>query len=246
MACARLSDSTSLKKILDVFWGAIKGSIAHGITIDVPHHSNPYVLCGLAQANASLLRPSSMTCCSQLSFEETGSAFLVAGLLDAFVTAFNLRRTNRGPGLNFKELMMTTLCPAWAHTYQATCLGFDPEQLRPKAFPLPKPKRKFAMLPPRRVTTRMTGIESPWLATFTDGGLKRKIDGIEMTLWGVAVVSLEKFVRVMCGPVVCDPRVPAFLGATSCSNNTAELTGLAEVFDGLISSFPLLHTFCLP
>ena len=154
---------------------------------------------------------------------------LVAGLLDAFVTALNLRRTNRGPGLNFKELMMTALCPAWARTYQATSLGFDPEQLRPEAFPLPKPKRKFTTLPPRRITSRVTGIESPgWRLFFTDGGFKRKIDGMEMTRWGVAVVSPEKIVRVMCGPVVCAPRVPAFLGAASCLNNTAELTGLAE------------------
>ena len=37
------------------------------------------------------------------------------------------------------------------------------------------------------------------------------------------------FVRLSCGPVVCGVRHPAFLGATSCSDNTAELTGLAEV-----------------
>ena len=55
---------------------------------------------------------------------------LVAGLLDAFVTAYNLEKTNRGPGLNFRELMygritmMTALCPAWAHTYQTLCLGY--------------------------------------------------------------------------------------------------------------------------
>ena len=41
---------------------------------------------------------------------------LVAGFFDTFVTVFNLRRTQPGPGLNFKELtygrikMMTALC----------------------------------------------------------------------------------------------------------------------------------------
>ena len=40
-----------------------------------------------------------------------------------------------------------------------------------------------------------------------------------MASWGVAVVSPDNFVRVLC-----DPRVPAFLGGTSYSNNTAELT----------------------
>ena len=37
-------------------------------------------------------------------------------------------------------------------------------------------------------------------------------------------VSPENFVGIICGPFVCDPRLPAFLGATSCSNNTAELS----------------------
>ena len=76
-------------------------------------------------------------------------------------------------------------------------------------------------------TTRKTGIESPAGRLFTDGAFKRNIDGTEMAGWGVAIVSPENFVRVMCGPVVSDPRLQAFLGATSCSNNTAELTGLA-------------------
>ena len=65
---------------------------------------------------------------------------LVSGLLDAFVTAFILRRTRDGYGLNFGELMcgrikmMTVLCPAWAHTYQTMCFGFSPEPLRLEAF----------------------------------------------------------------------------------------------------------------
>ena len=55
---------------------------------------------------------------------------LVSGLLDAFVTAFNLRRFNRGICLNFKKLMngrikMTVLYLVSAHTYQSMCLGFN-------------------------------------------------------------------------------------------------------------------------
>ena len=65
--------------------------------------------------------------------------------------------------------------------------------------------------------------------------LKRNIDGTELGGWGVAIVSNENFVRAICGPVVCDPRLPAFLGATSCSNNTAELSGLAEAIRWAIS-----------
>ena len=58
-----------------------------------------------------------------------GLCMLVAGLLGAFIAAFILRRTHRGPGLNIRELMygriklMTTLCPAWAHTHQQCASG---------------------------------------------------------------------------------------------------------------------------
>ena len=74
---------------------------------------------------------------------------LAAGLLDAFVTACNQQRTNRGSGLNFRRLMygrikmMAALCPAWAHTYQTMCTGFHPEQLRPEAFRLLKLKKNL-------------------------------------------------------------------------------------------------------
>ena len=45
-------------------------------TIDAPHCSNPFVLSGLAPANVSHLRLSSMICCSKLPFAVTGSALL--------------------------------------------------------------------------------------------------------------------------------------------------------------------------
>ena len=81
-------------------------------------------------------------------------------------------------------------------------------------------------------------MEAPDWKLFTDGGFKkRNIDGTELG-WGVAIVSPENFVRVICGSVVCDPRLPAFLGATSCSNNTAELTGFAEAIRWARSFIP--------
>ena len=52
---------------------------------------------------------------------------LVARLLDAIVTVFNLQRTNHGILLNFRQLMygrvkmMNDVCPTWAHTYQSMC-----------------------------------------------------------------------------------------------------------------------------
>ena len=74
----------------------------------------------------------------------------------------------------------------------------------------------------------LTGIESLGWRLFADGCKKRNIDGTEMSRLGCPIVSPENFVWVMCGPVVCDARLLAFLGATSCSNNTTELSGFAE------------------
>ena len=118
----------------------------------------------------------------KIAFRSDRLCILVAGLLSAFVTAYNVRRTNRSPDLDFKELMygrikmMTALCPTWAHTYQTMCLGFHLEHLRPEAFGLPKRKKKFTMLPTCRTTTRMTGIESPGWRLFPYGCIKRQID----------------------------------------------------------------------
>ena len=136
---------------------------------------------------------------------------------------------------------MTALCPAWAHAYQTMCLVSLPEQLTPDAFRLPKP-RKITMSPTCRITTRLTGIESLVWRLSTECGFKRNMDGTEMAGWGVAIVSPEKFVGVICGPVVCDPRVLAFLGATSCSNNTAELTGLAEALRWACGTTRAIHS----
>ena len=82
------------------------------------------------------------------------------------------------------------------------------------------------MRPTCRITTRLTGIESPGWRLVIDG--IRDIDGTELAGWGVAIVSPENVVKVICGPVVRDLQLPELLGATSCSNNTTELTGFAE------------------
>ena len=46
-----------------------------------------------------------MICSSKLPFASDRLCILVSGLLGAFVTAFKLRRTHRGLGLNSRELM---------------------------------------------------------------------------------------------------------------------------------------------
>ena len=103
-------------------------------------------LCSLSPGIGECISPTAIfnELSSKIAARSDRLCILVAGLLDAFVTAYNLQRNNRGSGLNFKELMygrvkmMTALCPAWAHTYQTMCLEFHPEQLRPEAFRLPK------------------------------------------------------------------------------------------------------------
>ena len=84
------------------------------------------------------------------------------------------------------------------------------------------------MRPSCRTTTRMIGKKSPSWRLFADGGFKRQADGCELVAWELPPFPHDNFVRILCGPVMCDPRHPAFLGASSCSNSTAELTGFAE------------------
>ena len=57
---------------------------------------------------------------------------------------------------------------------------------------------------------------------------KRQVDRFELAGWGIAAVSPDNFVRISGGPVTCDRGHPAFLSPTSCSDNTAELTGFAD------------------
>ena len=115
MDCARLPGSTPLRKILDVLWGATRGSIAYGITIDVPPCSNPYVLSALTLANASHLQQSSMHHCSELPSEVTGFACSLLVNLMPSLQRLTQGEYIKGPGLNVSELvcgrikMMTAL-----------------------------------------------------------------------------------------------------------------------------------------
>ena len=63
-------------------------------------------------------------------------------------------------------------------------------------------------------------------------------DGTKMAGWSV-------FGPNVCGPVVCDPGPPAFLRATSCSNNTAELSGFAEAIRWANSFIPRGARLCI-
>ena len=117
MDCARLPGSTPLRKILDVLWGATRGSIAYGITIDVPPCSNPYVLSALALANASHLQQSSMHHCSELPSEGLNVEELVCGRIK-MMTALSVSKRGR---------TLTRRC--------ALCLTWSNSDLKPAGCP---------------------------------------------------------------------------------------------------------------
>ena len=124
------------------------------------------------------------------------------------------------------------------------CFNFSADQFQPTGFRLPKPKNRFSMLPTCRTTARMKGIDSPRWRLFSDVSFQRQTDGSELAGWRIAAVSADNFVRILCGPVTCEPGHPAFLGATSRSNNTAERSPvLLKPSDGLIPLFPVMNVF---
>ena len=81
------------------------------------------------------------------------------------------------------------------------------------------------MLQPCRVTTRMTGMNPPAggfspmevLSTFPTGPMRPAGELLQF--------RPDNLDQILCGPLICDPRRPAFLEATFCSKNTAELNG---------------------
>ena len=136
-----------LKKILDVFLGCHEG-------LDCLQNYNrcPTLyesLCSLWLGTGDWIPPKAIfdDILVKIAVRSDRLCILVAGLLDASVTAVKLRSTHRGLGLNYKELMfgrtqmMTALCPAWANSNEAMCLRFNPHQLKRLAFQLPKPRK---------------------------------------------------------------------------------------------------------
>ena len=232
--CARLPDSILLKKTQVAFWGATKGSIAFGITIDVPPFSGHDVPSGLAVANASRPRPSSMSFFSTLPSVATDYVFWLLGSSTLFCHGFTtckeptVARVSSSASLFLENQNVDCSCVLLGLTPIRRCAWgsiLNSSDLKPLGSPIRRKIYYVTYLPDYHQTDwyRVSRLE-----IFTDGGFKRNFEGREMAGWGVAIDSPENFVRTICGPVVCDPRLPSFLGATSCSNNTAELTGFAE------------------
>ena len=95
MACARLPDSILPKKTQDTFWGATRGPIAFGITIDALLVSNPFVLSGLALESAFHPQLSLTSFFSKLLSEASGSAYWLLG----FSTLSSLLTTCQEPAV---------------------------------------------------------------------------------------------------------------------------------------------------
>ena len=81
-------------------------------------------------------------------------------------------------------ILLRVLC-AWKNGAGIHAVFFVTAELvlRSTAFLLPKPKRRFSVLPTCRATARVTGNEPPTWRLFTDGGFKRQADGADLAGW---------------------------------------------------------------
>ena len=146
---------------------------------------------------------------------------VVMGFIDAFVYAHHQHRRsiensgNFGDCIRGRTRFMTAITPAYAHSYQATCLNFR----------LPKPKARYQHLSNVRTTTRERGNDFHGWAIYTDGGT-RAVDGETFAGWSVIARSHHRRIVVMFGPVITTEAHLAFSGARTHSNNTAEMTAV--------------------
>ena len=228
----------------------LKVLVAGGIKTAALLCSTTFALSGPTPANASLLQLFTVIYFPKLPFAVTDFAFLwqvqatrlsLPSICEGRTVALVLISEN---SCMVELRMMTAMCPARGHSCQSMCLGFSPDQIRPTVFPLPKPTKRFSMLPSCRTTNRMSGIESPGWRLLTNGGFKRRPTGSEMAGWRIAAVSLDNFVRILSGPLTRDPSHLVFLGATSCSKKTLLSSQvLLKPSDGLIVLSPVTNVF---
>ena len=79
----------------------------------------------------------------------------------------------------------------------------------------------------------MTGTASPAWRLFTDGRfLKRQVDGTDSAGWRIAAVSPNNFIRILCGPVVRNPRRLLFQLPNRAATTPRNSLGLPELLDG--------------
>ena len=162
---------------------------------------------------------------------------VVLGFLDAFVHAHHKHRLYSANAGNFGDCMkgrvhfMTAITPACAHAYQATCLAQHLPGVPHHNFRLPKPTARYPYLPNARSTTRERGNDYRGGFFFSDGGT-RVVDGEILAGGGVISRSPRGRIFVLFG-VITNEAHPAFSGARTHSNNTAEMTAMFEALSFL-------------
>ena len=171
---------------------------------------------------------------------------VVMDFIDALVYAHHQhRRSIENPG-NFGDCIkgrirfMTAITPAHAHAYQATCLTRHMPAVPRKKFRLPKPKARYRDLPNARSTTRERGNDFQGWAICADG-CTRVVNGETLARWCVIAQSPHGRIDIMFGPVITTEAHPAFSGARTHSNNTAEMTTMVEALSFLGPRGPVAH-----
>ena len=213
-ACARLSGSILPTRTLDASW-------------DVVAH---FSLFGLAPANVSLLGPYLMTCFSKLEFVviDFASSCLISWIPSS------LRST-------YEELTKVTVSmsmKSWTAEFKwwLTCVRRGPTLARRCAWDLvlhsPDPKLSCHSNPKKKISMLPNSVVPPpgWVQ------LTLRLEAFHRCRfstpsWRHGHGRLE---NCWCRPVMCDTHHSPFSGAT-CSNNTAELTRLAEALRRICS-----------
>ena len=103
---------------------------------------------------------------------------------------------------------------------------------RSKTSGCPSPKPDIRVFPNARFITRARGNDYRGWAIYTDGGA-RVVDGETLAGWGVISRSPHGRIDVMFGPVVTTEAHPAFSGARTHSDNTAEMTAMIDALYGI-------------
>ena len=146
-----------------------------------------------------------------------------------FIDAFCFCSSSTRPSIenlgNFVDCMkgrirfMIAITSAYAHAYQVICLTRHMLAVARLNFRLPKPQARHPHLPSIRTTTRERGNDFQGWAIDTDG--TRHVNG-------AIARSPHGRIDIMFGQVITTEAHLAFAGATTHSNNTAEMTPMIE------------------
>ena len=108
-----------------------------------------------------------------------------------------------------------------------SCLRSRTSAILGKKLSLPKSKARYPHLPDARSTTRERGNDFRGWAVCTDGGTRAE-NGETFAGWCVIARCHHGRIDIMFGPVITTEAHPAFSGARTHSNNTAEMSAIIE------------------